>query len=127
MVKKNRNEYMRKYRKTEAYKKYYIKMRERRRKYKISWRNKNPDKWKKHKQIQKMKRKQNRTMIDMIRDFARHNLRNLMLKRDDYKCTACGFIKNLEMHEKRYEYPQKLENMITLCLKCHHKLHRKIV
>jgi len=57
------------------------------------------------------------------------NKRKKILKRDDYKCTACGGKKNLKVHHTFYfsdyplpwEYPNK--SLLTVCEKCHREYH----
>jgi hypothetical protein len=51
-----------------------------------------------------------------------------ILKRDEYKCTACGSDKDLQVHHTYYVkgaepwwYPD--ESLLTLCGKCHHEYH----
>ena len=52
--------------------------------------------------------------------------REQILKRDGYKCTFCGTAKNLRVHHITYvNIPyEKDEDLITVCDKCHKKLHR---
>ena len=58
------------------------------------------------------------------------NLREKVLKRDEYKCTACGSKQSLVVHHTFYyweytepwEYP--LESLITLCEDCHNDFHK---
>ena len=52
-----------------------------------------------------------------------------ILRRDHFKCTACGSTENLRVHHTFY-YPVKTEpwkypnkSLITLCDKCHHDYH----
>lgn len=56
--------------------------------------------------------------------------RNLVLKRDNYKCTSCGSIKRIIVHhiDKTgcLENPNNDENnLITLCSSCHINTHRE--
>lgn len=56
--------------------------------------------------------------------------RNLILKRDQFKCKNCGSSENLHIHHKVYEkglkaWEAKNENLITLCSECHAKEHDK--
>ncbi len=54
--------------------------------------------------------------------------RNIILKRDGYKCTVCGDKNNLQVHHTYYirdlvpwSYPNK--SLLTLCEPCHHEYH----
>lgn len=51
--------------------------------------------------------------------------RKSILERDGYKCTFCGSAKNLRVHHITYEnIPyEKDGDLITVCNKCHEKLH----
>lgn len=49
-------------------------------------------------------------------------IRPYILKRDNNKCILCGSIKHLIVHHKNYDN-QNLDNLITLCSKCHRKVH----
>lgn len=53
-----------------------------------------------------------------------------VMERDDFKCQKCGTPKNLTIHHKEFvrDNPSKIydkDNCITLCRKCHTKLHQK--
>ncbi len=49
------------------------------------------------------------------------------LKKDKEKCTRCNSKKNLICHHNSYENCpyEKIEDLITLCRKCHSKEHKK--
>jgi 5-methylcytosine-specific restriction endonuclease McrA len=55
--------------------------------------------------------------------------RDIILKRDNYKCTACGSTKNLHVHHTFYykvhvlpwEYPE--DSLLTVCKECHTNWH----
>jgi len=50
------------------------------------------------------------------------NLRDEVLERDNYRCTICGGKENLDVHHikpKRKDGQDVLENLVTLCEKCH--------
>ena len=53
--------------------------------------------------------------------------REKVLRRDGYKCTQCGSKRSLQVHHKTYAriYKEKLEDLVTLCKKCHKKVHGK--
>jgi len=54
-------------------------------------------------------------------------LRNQVLRRDGWRCQACGSMSNLEVHHKRFRShsgEDEAENLITLCSACHASLHR---
>jgi 5-methylcytosine-specific restriction endonuclease McrA len=58
------------------------------------------------------------------------NVRKIILKRDGWKCTACGSKKQLCVHHtfyyekytEPYDYP--LSSLITLCEECHNNFHK---
>jgi len=60
--------------------------------------------------------------------------RDKVLERDGYKCTVCGATKSLAIHhidqngwfKPREEKNNDIDNLITLCFKCHAKLHREL-
>ena len=59
------------------------------------------------------------------------NLRNKILKRDNYRCTKCGSKRNLQVHHKKYRgyYKELPKDLITLCSMCHwyqHSYLRKV-
>lgn len=47
------------------------------------------------------------------------------IKKDGYKCSMCGSAKNLCVHHITYENlgDEPLDDLITLCAKCHKKIH----
>jgi 5-methylcytosine-specific restriction endonuclease McrA len=54
-------------------------------------------------------------------------LHQQILRRDGWRCQACGSMQNLEVHHMRFrshggDYSE--ENLITLCSKCHSAAHR---
>jgi len=54
-------------------------------------------------------------------------LRNQVLRRDGWRCQACGSMSNLEVHHKRFRShsgEDEAENLITLCSAFHASLHR---
>ena len=54
-------------------------------------------------------------------------LRNQVLRRDGWRCQACGTMSNLEVHHKEFRSQSGCnseENLITLCLTCHATMHR---
>ena len=68
-------------------------------------------------------RKQPRVRLDLI---SYKQLRHRVLQRDGWKCQVCGSSQNLEVHHKRFRSRRgddDEQNLITLCAKCHEKLH----
>lgn len=67
---------------------------------------------------------------DQLKNQLWLNKRAEILERDGYKCCICGNENKLQVHHKRYiagrnawEYSQ--EDLVTLCNKCHYRLHYK--
>ena len=54
-------------------------------------------------------------------------IRNAKLKDSGYKCELCGSAKNLQVHHITYEHigDEPLDDLLTVCNKCHKKLHRE--
>lgn len=55
-------------------------------------------------------------------------LRDKRLKRDDYQCVRCGSATNLQVHHINYIHkgePEEIDDTITLCWKCHQKIHER--
>jgi 5-methylcytosine-specific restriction endonuclease McrA len=53
-------------------------------------------------------------------------LRKEVLRRDAWKCQACGSRQNLQVHHKQLRSQQGDDddlNLITLCADCHQALH----
>jgi 5-methylcytosine-specific restriction endonuclease McrA len=54
-------------------------------------------------------------------------LRNQVLRRDGWRCQSCGTMSNLEVHHKQFRSHSGGDsglNLITLCNKCHARVHR---
>ena len=54
------------------------------------------------------------------------SLRQLVLRRDGWRCQSCGTMSNLEAHHKEFRShagDDSEENLITLCTTCHHDAH----
>jgi ATP-dependent DNA helicase RecQ len=54
-------------------------------------------------------------------------LRQLVLRRDGWRCQSCGTMLNLEVHHKQFRSHSghdSEENLITLCASCHTSVHR---
>jgi len=54
-------------------------------------------------------------------------LRHQVLRRDGWRCQACGWISNLEVHHKDFRShggEDRVDNLITLCARCHREIHR---
>ena len=56
-------------------------------------------------------------------------IRQLVLKRDGFKCIECGSKIKLHVHHETYEHYKNeinyLEDLNTICEKCHSKIHNK--
>jgi 5-methylcytosine-specific restriction endonuclease McrA len=53
-------------------------------------------------------------------------LRQRVLRRDGWRCQACGTMSNLEVHHKQFRSRSGddcEENLITLCFECHDGIH----
>ena len=53
-------------------------------------------------------------------------LRNQVLRRDGWRCQACGTMSNLEVHHKQFRSQSgddSERNLITLCSQCHAAMH----
>src|SRR3990167_6908428 len=55
------------------------------------------------------------------------DLRRAVIKRDNFICVDCKENKMLDVHHLTYENfrHEKLEELVTLCRKCHDKRHGK--
>jgi len=54
------------------------------------------------------------------------SLRLQILRRDGWRCQACGTMSNLEVHHKLFRShsgDESEENLITLCVDCHEEVH----
>jgi 5-methylcytosine-specific restriction endonuclease McrA len=54
-------------------------------------------------------------------------LRKQVLKRDRWRCRNCGSAENLQVHHMNLRSrlgDDCIENLITLCARCHERLHR---
>jgi len=54
------------------------------------------------------------------------SLRQLVLRRDGWRCQSCGMMANLEVHHKQlrsHSGHDSEENLITLCSTCHGSVH----
>jgi len=57
---------------------------------------------------------------------AYEQLRQTILKRDNWRCQFCGSIRNLQVHHKTFRShlgDDSEENLITLCHRCHGRQH----
>lgn len=55
-------------------------------------------------------------------------LRQRILRRDGWKCQACGAMTNLETHHwqfRSHSGDDSEENLITLCVSCHAEMHSR--
>ena len=48
-----------------------------------------------------------------------------VLKRDNYTCLNCGSKENLDVAHKRYGIDITIDDLITLCRKCHKAFDKK--
>ncbi len=54
------------------------------------------------------------------------NLRQQILRRDDWRCQSCGTMSNLEVHHRKFRShlgADSEENLVTLCTACHAAVH----
>ena len=54
------------------------------------------------------------------------SLRQLILRRDGWRCQSCGAMSNLELHHREFRShsgSDSEENLITLCSGCHARAH----
>ena len=54
------------------------------------------------------------------------SLRQLILRRDGWRCQSCGTMTNLEVHHREFRShsgSDSEENLITLCSGCHARAH----
>ena len=54
------------------------------------------------------------------------SLRQLILRRDGWRCQSCGAMSNLEVHHREFRShsgSDSEENLITLCSGCHARAH----
>ena len=54
------------------------------------------------------------------------SMRNQVLERDGWRCQQCGSAKNLQVHHLKARSQlggDLMQNLITLCVSCHGKLH----
>jgi 5-methylcytosine-specific restriction endonuclease McrA len=54
------------------------------------------------------------------------HLRQLVLRRDNWRCQVCGSMSNLEVHHKEFRSQSgddSEQNLIVLCTNCHSSLH----
>ena len=54
-------------------------------------------------------------------------LHRQVLERDNWRCQACGNMRNLEVHHIQFRShfgPDQEENLMTLCATCHRRRHK---
>lgn len=76
-------------------------------------------------------------IIDFPKSYSRNDkgydkFRKAVLERDNYTCQLCSSKENLEVHHKKsyakyVRLRTTVSNGITLCEKCHDKIHSKVV
>jgi len=57
---------------------------------------------------------------------AYETLRQLVLRRDGWRCQSCGAMANLEVHHQQFRShagDDSEDNLITLCTACHSQTH----
>jgi 5-methylcytosine-specific restriction endonuclease McrA len=57
-------------------------------------------------------------------------LHRTILERDGWHCQFCGSMQNLQVHHLNFRSQaggDDEQNLITLCVECHEKLHREVV
>ena len=55
-------------------------------------------------------------------------LRQVVLKRDGWRCQSCGAMSNLEIHHQQFRSQSgddSEENLITVCAACHASAHQR--
>ena len=73
-----------------------------------------------------LKQKQPRRRLESA---AYAELRNQVLERDRWRCQDCGTADNLQIHHLKFRSRlghDCFENLITLCVCCHERLHRNM-
>jgi len=74
--------------------------------------------------VKVIRHKTPRLQMDPI---AYEKLRQLVLRRDSWRCQFCGVMSNLEVHHKQFRSQagdDSASNLITLCNRCHTLAHR---
>lgn len=64
---------------------------------------------------------------DYLETSVWRDLRAKVLERDKFKCRQCGAPYNLEVHHIKYPEAwgeERLEDLVTLCDRCHAEIHR---
>lgn len=75
-------------------------------------------------------------LVVLLKRFAQQHppsrsrgLREAALKRDGYRCSACGSTRQLHVHHVvpiSQGGPDSLGNLLTLCQKCHQRAHHPL-
>ena len=61
----------------------------------------------------------------LLSDFDR--LTRLMFRdKLERKCRNCGSFEDLHIHHKQYKYPIVKEDLVVLCMRCHHLEHQRV-
>jgi len=74
------------------------------------------------------------TLYDEYQQYLRSrkwkNLRHQAIKRDNFRCTGCGYIGVLEVHHTHYkgvfEMEFSVDQLISVCHECHEDIHTKL-
>lgn len=72
-----------------------------------------------HRKIRKRKKKNKRSTPE--------DIRQAVLKRDNYTCQKCGSTNDLHVHHIKYRSEggsNDISNLITLCEECHYEIHK---
>lgn len=72
--------------------------------------------------LQELTSKETRRFMNKVRTITRTIHKKLHLEH----CEKCGTNINLQIHHKRYRLPIQKEDILTLCNKCHMKIHTKL-
>jgi 5-methylcytosine-specific restriction endonuclease McrA len=59
---------------------------------------------------------------------AYRELHRRILERDGWRCQVCGSMQNLQVHHLKLRSrsgSDEEQNLITLCVQCHERMHRK--
>ena len=75
--------------------------------------------------MKEIQKRSGRLRLDPV---AYESLRQLVLRRDSWRCQSCGAMSNLEIHHREFRShsgTDSEENLITLCNACHSEVHER--